>query len=124
MLFLLRVSLAYARLHPTENLAKKTSRVSRSRGRLIRKGFRELVNLFCYILHIYKVYKNVTISTKFKIVTFLNTIFLILFYGFTKNLIAFPSICCCIAHSIFSRGISAVISFSTSTFPDAISSSA
>ena len=39
---------------------------------------------------------------------------------FTKNLIALPSICCCIANSIFSSPIVSVISFSTSTFPEAI----
>ena len=40
--------------------------------------------------------------------------------GLTRNLIALPAICSCIAHSISSSPIVLVISFSTSTSPEAI----
>ena len=44
--------------------------------------------------------------------------------GLIKNLIALPAICCSIAYSTFSKGSVSVISFSTSTLPDAIKSRA
>ena len=43
-----------------------------------------------------------------------------LFLFWTKNFIALPSMCCCIAHSILSSPIVPVISLSTSTSPEAI----